>query len=122
MRVLKYCYNSLKYALNGIQLLVSTQINARIHLVITALVLIIGLFLKLNVREWVDLTLVTGLVWTAEAFNTAIEYHVDDTSPETRRSAGNIKDIAAGAVVLAALTALITGILILGPPILQKIS
>mgnify|MGYP006267369755 FL=1 len=62
--------------------------------------------------------LVIGLVWMAEALNTALEFLTDLVSPEYHPLAGKAKDVAAAGVLLAALTALITGVLIFGPHII----
>lgn len=101
-----------KNALRGIGLMVTTQRNARLYVVATAAVVLAGLILPVQPLEWVGLALSTGLVWMAEAFNTAVEYHVDDTSPDYRSPAANVKDLAAGGVLLAALTALTVGFVV----------
>lgn len=109
------------FAWAGIQLLFRTQENARIHGTIVIAVIFTGFYLPLDRTEWTSLILSMGLVLTAEAFNTAVEYHVDYTSPEYRKTAGNIKDLAAGAVLLAAITAAITGSVVLGPHLLAAV-
>jgi diacylglycerol kinase len=103
---------SVKNASRGIGLMVTTQRNARLYAIATVAVILAGLILPVQPLEWVGLALSTGLVWIAEAFNTAVEYHVDDTSPGYRSPAANIKDLAAGGVLLAALTAIAVGLLI----------
>lgn len=110
---------SMGYALRGFQILVVDQPNARIHLVITAMVVIAGLLLPLHRLDWIALFLAFGLVWVTEALNTAIEYHVDDTSPDHRKAAAAIKDCAAGAVLLAAMAAFFTGIMVFIPALQQ---
>lgn len=101
-----------KNASRGIGLMITTQRNARLYVVATAAVVLAGLILPVQPLEWVGLALSTGLVWMAEAFNTAVEYHVDDTSPDHRSPAANVKDLAAGGVLLAALTALTVGFVV----------
>jgi diacylglycerol kinase (ATP) len=121
MKVINRLVKRIGYAWQGIRLLVCSQENARIHAGLTLAVVGVGLWLPLTNLEWVALLLVTGMVWTAEALNTAIEYHVDDTSPEQRQTPGQVKDLAAGAVLFAGFTAVLTGILILGPHLMRVV-
>lgn len=121
MNSLKQCANRIIYALKGIKLLLRTEVNARIHAGFTVAVIIAGLLLPLSSLDWAALALSIGMVWTAEALNTAIEYHVDDTNPTHRKAAGNIKDLSAGAVLLAGISAIGTGIAVFGPHLANKL-
>jgi len=107
--------NSFKFAFRGIQVMISTQRNARIHLLITTIVFALGLYLGFTTLEWCLIVFATGTVWTAEAFNTAIEFLVDVVSPEFHPLAGNAKDVAAAAVLISAIGSAIIGILIFAP-------
>lgn len=108
---------SFKYALRGIgQFFIHTH-NAWIHLAATVAVVIAGLFFDLSTPEWLFLIVAMGMVWTAEAINTAIEFLVNLVSPGYNKLAGTIKDIAAGAVLLAAICAAIIGLFIFIPHI-----
>ena len=106
---------SFKYAFKGIYFLLATQRNARIHLAATALVIFGGFYFSISVTEWVAVIIAIGIVFAAEAFNTAIEQLVDMTSPGFDKSAGRIKDLAAGAVLITAIAAVSVGIIIFGP-------
>ncbi|MEI7661504.1 MAG: diacylglycerol kinase family protein [Bacteroidota bacterium] len=106
------------YAFNGVKFIIHSQLNFRIHLVAGSVVLLTGFILKLTATEWCILTLTIGLVISMEAINTAIEQLVDFISPEYQKQAGIIKDIAAGAVLLAAITAIVTGLILFIPKIL----
>ncbi|OQX75272.1 MAG: diacylglycerol kinase [Bacteroidetes bacterium 4484_276] len=106
---------SFKYAFNGIYLLLATQRNARIHLAATVLVVFVGFYFSISVTEWVAVIIAIGIVFAAEAFNTAIEQLVDMVSPEFNKPAGRIKDVAAGAVLITAIAAAMVGIIIFGP-------
>ncbi len=108
---------SFKYAGNGIWDLFSTQPNAKIHLGIMILVIAAGLWYELSVGEWLVLILTFGLVLIAEGFNTAIEYLTDLVSPDHHPLAGKTKDVAAGAVLIAAIMAVVIGCLIFLPKI-----
>jgi diacylglycerol kinase len=89
--------------------------NARIHAVATVLVIGIGSALRLTVLEWVLLALAATLVWVAEAMNTALEVLSDAAVPEHSPLVGAAKDVAAGAVLLAAIGAVVVGLLVFVP-------
>jgi diacylglycerol kinase (ATP) len=95
--------------------LLRTQTNARFHLVATVVVLGAGFGWGITRAEWLAVVGAIGLVWTAEGLNTAIEAVVDLASPERHPLAERAKDIAAGAVLLAALAASVIGLLVFGP-------
>jgi diacylglycerol kinase (ATP) len=109
--------NSFRFAIKGILYLFRSEPHAWIHLVFTILVFILTVRFGLTAREMAPLVIVIGLVWMAELFNTAIERIVDFISPSYHRQAGIIKDMAAGAVLIAALTAVVTGAIIFLPKI-----
>ncbi len=102
-------------ALRGIAVLLRTQTNARIHLLATVLVVAAGFVFRISRGEWVPLAFAIGIVWIAEAVNTAIEALADRITRENDDAIRRAKDVAAGAVLLAAITAAIIGLLILGP-------
>jgi len=102
-------------ALRGIAVLLRTQTNARIHLLATVLVVAAGFVFRISRGEWVPLAFAIGIVWIAEAVNTAIEALADRITQENDDAIRRAKDVAAGAVLLAAITAAIIGLLILGP-------
>ena len=102
-------------ALRGIAVLLRTQTNARIHLLATVLVVAAGFVFRISRGEWVPLAIAIGIVWIAEAVNTAIEALADRITRENDDAIRRTKDVAAGAVLLAAITAAIIGLLILGP-------
>ena len=102
-------------AWRGIVSLLRTQVNARIHLVATLVVIVAGFVLRIPRGEWVPLAFAIGIVWVAEAANTAIEFLADRITREHDEAIRHAKDVAAGAVLLAAITAAIIGVLVLGP-------
>ena len=102
-------------ALRGIAVLLRTQMNARIHLLATVLVISAGLAFRISRGEWVPLAFAIGIVWIAEAVNTALEALADRISREHDEAIRRAKDVAAGAVLLAAITAAVIGFLVLGP-------
>lgn len=92
---------SFVYAGRGVVTFFRTEVHAWFHLLATVVVIAAGLYFSVSATDWALLSLAIGLVWTAEAMNTAIEFTVDLVSPEQHELAGNAKDVAAGAVLLA---------------------
>jgi diacylglycerol kinase (ATP) len=111
--------DSFSYAFKGIGRIFRTQPNAKIHLVVFCIVVIAGFLFKISLSEWALMVVVSGVVFAAEAFNTALETLVDHLSPERNEKAGFAKDMAAGAVLISAIAAVVTGILIFLPKILH---
>ena len=102
---------SFKYALHGVRLMLH-QPNFRIHIVIFTCVICLAYFLQVSLTDWALLIIVSGLVFVAEGINTAIETLTDLVTLEKNKRAGIAKDIAAGAVLLAAVIAVTAGLII----------
>jgi diacylglycerol kinase len=98
-----------------------TQRNAWIHAVISTAVFVLGLWLGLGRLEWAIIILTVALVWMAEFVNTALEAVVDLASPDLHPLAKVGKDVAAAAVLVGASTAVVVGLLVLGPPLLARL-
>jgi diacylglycerol kinase (ATP) len=96
---------SFVHAFHGGRHLLATQPNARIHLAATLLVVGAGLWFSVTHSEWLALALAIGMVWAAEALNTAIELLGDEITLEKRPRIGQAKDVAAFAVLVTAITA-----------------
>lgn len=109
---------SLKFAVRGVATMLATQHNAWLHAVATVVVVAIGLTVRLSASEWCWIVLAITSVWTAEALNTAFEFLTDVASPDFHPIAGRAKDVAAGAVLVAACGAVVVGWLVLGPHVL----
>lgn len=112
---------SFRCAFTGLGYTLRTQRNARIHISIAVVVVIAGLVLHLTGSEWAVIAVTMGFVFVAEMFNTVMEAIVDLATPEYHPLAKQAKDVAAGAVLTAAITAVAVGILILGPPLLARL-
>jgi diacylglycerol kinase len=110
---------SFGYAFRGLKVLLQTQQNARIHAAATLLVVAAGALFRISAVEWALLALAVAAVWTAEALNSAVEFLVDLASPELHPLAAKAKDLAAGAVLAAAIGALVVGVLVFGPHVLK---
>jgi diacylglycerol kinase len=111
---------SFKHAFSGLWLVLRTQPNAWIHAIATVLVLSLAAYFDVTKLEWVGLIVVMIVVWTAEAANTALELLADALSPNFHPVVGKAKDVAAGAVLIAAAGAGVVGALILGPYLLAR--
>jgi len=119
-RFIKSRLNSLKHAAVGWWHVIKTQQNAWIHALATVLVIIIAGWLELPLRDWAVLLVTITMVWAAEFLNTALEIVVDLASPSLHPLAKAGKDVGAAAVLIAAMAAVAIGILLLGPPLLEK--
>lgn len=98
---------SFTYAISGIVQLVKQEHNAWLHLAATIAVIIAGIVQHITAMEWVAISIAIGLVWMAEAFNTAIEMFCDlATEGKWHPVVKKIKDLSAGAVLIAALVSM----------------
>ena len=113
---------SFRHAFNGLWYVVRTQKNAWIHVFATVVVFLLGLWLALPARDWPMLALTIAMVWMAEVLNTSIEAVVDLASPVHHPLAKVGKDVGAAAVLIAAATAVVVGLLIMGPPLWARIA
>lgn len=113
--------DSFRYAFAGWLHMLRTQRNAWIHAWFSVVVFALSLWLGLSRIEWAIIFLTVGLVWMAEFVNTALEAVVDLASPTHHPLAKVGKDVAAAAVLVGAITAVVVGLLILGPPLWEKV-
>ncbi|MBI5671309.1 MAG: diacylglycerol kinase family protein [Chloroflexi bacterium] len=113
---------SLGYALAGWLYMLRHQKNTRIMSVATLVVMIVALWLEIGFQGWAVLILSISMVWMAEFLNAAVEAVVNLASPEYHPMAKVGKDVAAAAVLLGVVASVLIGLLILGPPLLAKIS
>ena len=97
---MKNLIRSFKAAFDGIRTSISGQRNLKIHLAAALLVCAAGVYVDLHSIEWALVAVAIGMVISAELFNTAIEGLVDLVEPKLNPKAGQIKDVAAGAVHL----------------------
>lgn len=105
---------ALRYALRGIGFMLAAR-NARLLLGVTLAVVAGGLRVGLSPLEWCAVLVALALVWIAETLNTALERLTDLVSPEYHPLAGKVKDVAAGAVLMAMLAAVSIGAILFGP-------
>jgi diacylglycerol kinase (ATP) len=110
------------HAFRGWWYVIRTQRNAWIHALVTTLVILLALWLRLPARDWAVLFVTIALVWTAEFINSALEAVVDLASPHHHPLAKVGKDVGAAAVLIAALTSILVGLFIFGPPLWGKVA
>jgi diacylglycerol kinase len=115
---MKRLIRSFGFAFKGIQYATASQLNFRIHLVATLVAIGLGFALQISVEEWQWIILSITLVLVTELLNTAIETLTDLVSPTYNIKAGHVKDVSAGAVVVAAVFAFITGLIIFIPKLI----
>lgn len=107
---------SFKNAFRGFLTAVTAERNMKIHSGAAVLVILVGLFLKIDTTGWLALFFAIGLVFVCELFNTAIEILTDMVTEQYSEKAKRVKDISAGAVLFSAVVSVIIGIIVfLGP-------
>lgn len=106
---------SFRFAGRGIIDLFRYENNAKVHLMVAVLVVIMGIWLRLSVTEWALISTQIGLVWAAEGFNTALEKLCDRVTTDQDPLIRAAKDLASGAVMILCVVAVLVGLLIFGP-------
>lgn len=112
---------SFRFAAAGMVYLLRTQPNARVHFVAAVAVIALAAWLQVPTRSWAALLLAMALVLSLEAVNTAIEFAVDLACPERHPLAKAAKDCAAGAVLIASIFSAAIGLILLGPPLWERL-
>jgi diacylglycerol kinase len=112
---------SLGYALAGWLYMLRYQKNTRIMSVASVGIVAVALWLQIDFTRWALLVLTITMVWMAEFLNAAVEAVVNLVTPEFHPMAKVAKDVAAAAVLLGAVASVLVGLLILGPPLLDKL-
>ena len=112
--------NSFRFAFSGLRLVFKTDHNVWLHFTATILVIAVAFFLKVSHTDAALLSLAIGLVWIAELFNSCIEKVMDFTSKESHPTIKWIKDVSAGAVLIAAITSFAIGCFVFIPKIMYR--
>jgi len=110
---------SFGFAFNGLMVLIREEHNARIHLIAVICVIIAGFTFKISTPEWIAVVFAFGFVIATEIVNSAIEGISDFISPDKHEMIKKIKDLSAAAVLIAAITAFIIGLIIFLPKIVE---
>ncbi|MBN2100741.1 diacylglycerol kinase family protein [Candidatus Dojkabacteria bacterium] len=108
-------FESYRFAVSGLKLILKNERNFRIQIVALALVVVGGLILGIGHSDWVALALVAGLVLISEAFNSVIEAVCDTVSKEYKVNIRYAKDVSAGAVLVSSIASAVTGLIIFWP-------
>ena len=116
---LKSRIKSFGFAFRGIFTAFKSGYNLWIQSFVGLLVILAGIWLEVNKIEWLILLICIGMVLSAEIVNTAIENLVDLVSPDYNKKAGQVKDLAAGAVLVLSITAAVIGLLIFIPRLMN---
>ena len=106
---------SVRFAIVGFLTMLRSQHNAWLHALATVVVLLVSALVDLDAIEWCIIILCIGLVWSAEAFNTAVEVLCDVVQPEQHPKIKVVKDVAAAAVLLMSVAAAIVAMIIFLP-------
>ncbi|GAB4133055.1 MAG: diacylglycerol kinase [Bacteroidia bacterium] len=112
---------SFQFAISGLKYLFVKERNARVHAVAAFLAISAGFIFDVSEMEWVTIFICIGIVFLTEIFNTAIEELCDKIQPELDPKIKVIKDLSAGAVLIAAILSLVCGLIIFIPRIYQLI-
>ena len=112
---LKGRLKSVTYAYKGALKLISTEHSVMVQFSLGIIMTIAGFYFHITSTEWLFQILAIGLVLSVEGLNTAIEKIADFVHPNYHERIGFIKDIAAGAVFFAAMTAIAIGLTIYIP-------
>jgi len=113
---------SFRYAFQGIRILIAGEHNAWIHCFAALCVIACGFLFEISTTEWIAVVIAIGMVLSAEAFNSAIEALADRVDSEYNKAIKRTKDLAAGGVLLVAITAAIIGGIIFFPKIYALLS
>jgi diacylglycerol kinase len=120
-RFLQTRASAFRYAFAGWWYVIRTQRNAWIHAIVSIVVLALSFWLRLPPRDLAVIIIAIAMVWMAEFVNTALEAVVDLASPQQHELAKVGKDVGATAVLIAAISAMLIGLLVLGPPLWQRL-
>jgi diacylglycerol kinase len=114
--------HSFRYAFSGWWFVIRTQRNAWIHMLVSILVILLALWLGISRQDWAVIILAIAMVWIAEFLNTALEAVVDLASRHEQLELARVgKDVGAAAVLIAAGSSVLIGLLILGPPLWERL-
>lgn len=109
---------SFGHAINGLKTLIKEEHNARIHFFAGIVVIAAGFLLEISIMEWIAIVFAIGFVITVEILNSSIENVADFITPKHHNTIKKIKDLAAAAVLVSAITAFAIGMLVFIPKII----
>ena len=101
--------SSFKYAFNGLKMLIKEEHNAKVHVIASIIVICLGVFCEISIKNWLLVFMAIALVFITELINSSIERIVDEISHEIKPQLGKIKDMSAAAVLVAAIVSIVIG-------------
>jgi diacylglycerol kinase len=114
--------SSLRHAFEGLRYVLLIERNARVHLAVAVLVILVSFWLELSRVEWSLMIIAISLVFVGEMLNTVVEITIDLITLDHHPLAKHAKDVAAGAILFSAFAAAMLGLIILGPRLWQKLA
>jgi len=115
---IKRLFKSFKYAFSGMSKLIEKEQNFRIHMIVGIVVILFGIYFQLKQWEWVVVILMIALVLSFEILNTVFERLTDMLKPRVHQYVKEIKDVMSAAVLIAAFTSVVIGLIIFMPYLL----
>ncbi|WP_153799858.1 diacylglycerol kinase family protein [Foetidibacter luteolus] len=115
MNIIKKHLASYRYAIRGIIIALLYEHNMRFHFAAAIMVILVNILLKVSRTDWLITLMLIGLMMMAEIFNTAIEKLADRVTKEHDQLIGDVKDLAAGAVLIMGIFACICALIIYLP-------
>ena len=112
---IKSCLTSFSHAFDGLRLFFHEEQHSLIHALATVCAIIAGFLFHISPVEWAAIILAIGLVFCTEIINTAIEYLANFICPEKNEQIKQVKDLAAAAVLVAAIVSVVIGLLVFLP-------
>lgn len=112
---------SFRHSIEGIAYTMKNEFHMRVHAIATVILILLAIALKLPPEDCLWLLSAAAAVWVTELINTAIERTVDLASPDSNELAKIAKDTAAGAVLVSSVYAVAIGVIVLGPPLWEKL-
>jgi len=110
---------SFKHAFHGLKLVFQSQVNFKTQLFLAFAAVMLGFLLKISSTEWIVIIVLTGIVLAAESFNSAIEFLCDKVESRHDETIKKVKDISTAAVLISSISALIVGLIIFLPKIVE---
>jgi len=114
--------HSFKYAINGLKILIQEEHNSRVHIFVAFITICCGFYFKISNLEWISLVFAIILVITVEIINSSIENICDFISPHKHDAIKKVKDLAAASVLITVIGAVIIGLIIFIPKMIEVLS
>jgi diacylglycerol kinase len=111
-------FKSFAFAINGLKICFTSETNFKIHVFLAAVAILLGIVFDISANEWLVIIFCIAFVISMEMINTAFEKLCDIVNKDIHPVIKKIKDIAAGAVLMAAGSSFVMGSIIFLPKII----